>query len=257
MASETILITGASSGIGWELAKLFAADKSNLVLVARRQEKLEELADELRREHGIDVRVLAKNLADPTAPQAIFDQLANEGIAVDVVVNNAGFGAYGRVPDLVAQRQIDMIQVNVAALTHLTRLFLPGMIERGHGGVLNVGSTAGFQPGPNMAVYYATKAYVLHFTEALAEELLGTGITVTCLAPGATLTEFNEKARIEDSLLFRMVAMDVKTVAAIGYRGFRRGKVIVVPGLSNWLAAFAVRFVPRVVVRKVTKRLRL
>ena len=173
MATETALITGASSGIGRELVKLFASDRSNLILVARSEDKLESLAQELRRDHGIEVLVLPKDLADPAAPQAIFDQLSAEGRTVDVVVNNAGFGAVGPVASLAVEKQMDMIQVNVAALTHLSRLFLPGMVERGRGGILNVGSTAGFQPGPNMAVYYATKAFVLSFTEALAEELAG------------------------------------------------------------------------------------
>ena len=172
MSAETALITGASSGIGCELARLFAADKSNLVLVARTQEKLDQLAAELRRDQGVAVHVLAKDLADPQSPQAIFDALAAQGVTVDVLVNNAGFGAAGPVASLPLEKQLHMIQVNVTALTHLTRLFLPGMAERRSGGILNVSSTAGFQPGPYMAVYYATKAYVLSFTEALAEELI-------------------------------------------------------------------------------------
>jgi uncharacterized protein len=251
---ETALITGASSGIGLELARLFAADKSNLVLVARNQDKLESLAEELRRD-GMKVSVLPMDLADSKAPQAIFDELTGQGITVDVVVNNAGFGAMGTVANLPLDRQLQMIQVNVLALTHLTRLFLPGMIERRRGGILNVGSTAGFQPGPNMAVYYASKAFVLSFTEALAEELVGSGIHVTCLAPGATATGFRAAAHMEDALLFRLGTINAKTVARLGYRGFRRGRVIVIPGLKNKLGAFAVRLAPRVFVRKLVKRL--
>ena len=148
-----------------------------------------------------------------------------------------------------------MIQVNVTALTHLTRLFLPGMIERGRGGILNVGSTAGFQPGPNMAVYYATKAFVLSFSEALAEELIGSGVKAICLAPGATATAFGADSGMEKSIIFKLGEMDAKTVAEVGYRGFRRGKVIVIPGLKNKLGAFAVRLGPRFVVRKLVKRL--
>jgi short-subunit dehydrogenase len=255
MAMETALITGASSGIGLELAKLFAADKHNLVLVARNQGALEKLAGELRREHGVEVTVLPKDLADPASPQSIFDQLAAAGIAVDVLVNNAGFGAVGALVALPTQRQIDMIQVNVSALTHLTRLFLPGMIERGRGGILNIGSTAGFQPGPNMAVYFATKAYVLSFTEALAEELCGTKIKVTCFAPGPTATGFAAIAHEEDTLLFRMGLMDAQYVARLGYRGFCRGKVLVIPGVINKLGAFSVRLSPRILVRKIVKLL--
>jgi short-subunit dehydrogenase len=257
MSTETALITGASSGIGCELAKLFAADKSNVVLVARRQEKLDQLATELRREYGVQVRVLARDLADPDSPPAIFDALAAAGVTVDVVVNNAGFGAAGSVAELPLEKQRDMVEVNVAALTQLTRLFLPGMMERRSGGIFNVGSTAGFQPGPYMAVYYATKAYVLSFTEALAEEVIGTGVRVTCLTPGPTATEFAAAANLEKKLLFRMGTADVRTVAQAGYRGFRRGRLLVIPGPTNKLGALAVRFVPRAWVRKVTKRLQL
>jgi uncharacterized protein len=252
-AQETVLVTGASSGIGLELARLFAADSSNLVLIARSKDKLEQLADELRRRYSIEVVVLARDLTDPAAPRAIFDQLAAQGVAVDVVVNNAGFGSIGAVSDLALERQLSMIQVNVAALTGLTRLFLPGMIQRRRGGVLNVGSTAGFQPGPNMAVYYATKAYVLSFTEALAEELVATGVRATCLAPGPTATAFGADSGMGESLLFRFGAMPAAAVARAGHRGFRRGQVIVIPGLGNRLLAFSGRFAPRIVVRKIVK----
>jgi short-subunit dehydrogenase len=255
MATETALITGASSGIGLELARLFAADRSNLILVARNEGKLQQLAAELRQQYGVAVSVLGKDLADPTAVEAIFEELTAQGITVDVVVNNAGFGLVGAVAELPLQRQLDMVQVNVAALTHLSRLFLPGMIERRRGGILNVGSTAGFQPGPRMAVYYASKAYVLSFTEALAEELVGTDVKITCLAPGPTVTGFAAASGMDKTLLFRLRPMDAKTVARQGYRGFRRGKVIVVPGLANKLLAFSVRFAPRSFVRKLVKGL--
>jgi uncharacterized protein len=257
MTTETVLITGASSGIGCEMARLFAADKSGLVLAARRKEKLDPLAEELRRDCGVQVRVMAVDLADPGSPRAIFDSLAEQRVTVDVVVNNAGFGAVGPVADLPLERQRDMIQVNVAALTQLTRLFLPGMIERRSGGVLNVGSTAGFQPGPLMAVYYATKAYVLFFSEALAEETAGTGVRVTCLAPGPTATEFAAASGMEKKLLFRLGTMDARSVARAGYNGFRRGRTLVIPGLKNRLGAFAVRFAPRKWVRKLVKRLQV
>ena len=257
MPSETALITGASLGIGYELAKLFAADKSNLVLVARSREKLDQLAAELRKEHGVEVHVLTRDLADPQSPRAIFDALAAEHVSVDVLVNNAGFGAVGSVADLPLEKQLNMIEVNVAALMHLTRLFLPGMIERRGGGILNVASTAAFQPGPYMAVYYASKAFVLSFSEALAEELLGTGVRVTCLAPGPTATGFAATANAEHRLLFRLGTADAKSVAQAGYRGFRRGRGLVIPGLRNKLGTVAVGLVPRLVVRKVVKRLQL
>lgn len=257
MPTETALITGASSGIGRELARLFAADKSNLVLVARNQAKLDELAGELREAHGVQVRVMVKDLADPQSPEEIFETLAAENMTVDVVVNNAGFGAGGSIAELPLERQLDMIQVNVTALTHLTRQFLPGMYGRRFGGVLNVGSTAAFQPGPYLAVYYATKAYVLSFTEALAEEVAGSGLHVTCLAPGPTATGFAAVADLEHKILFRLGMADVQSVAKAGYRGFRRGKVLVVPGLLNKLGTLAVRLVPRPLVRKVVKRLQV
>lgn len=213
------------------------------------------MAAEIRQQHGVTVSVLGKDLADPTAPQAIFDELSAQGVIVDVLVNNAGFGLVGAVADLPLQRQLDMIQVNVTALTNLTRLFLPRIIERRRGGILNVGSMAGFQPGPRMAVYYASKAYVLSFTEALAEELVDTGIKVTCLAPGPTTTGFVAAANLENALLFRLGAMDSRKVAEAGYRGFRRGGVIVIPGLKNKLTAFSVHLGPRSFVRKLVKRL--
>lgn len=257
MSRETALVTGASSGIGREMARLLAADASDLVLVARRKPELDGLAAELSAGHGIQVHVLPADLADPAAPAMLREQLAARGISIDVLVNNAGFGLQGRFAELPLDRQIDMLQVNITALTHLTRLFLPGMLERRRGGVLNVGSMAGFQPGPYMAVYYATKAYVLSFTEALAHELAGTGVTATCLAPGATKTEFFELSHMEDSLLVSLGTLDVRTVAKVGYRGFRAGRVIVVPRLTNRLLLCANRLAPRSLVRAVTARLNL
>jgi len=253
VTTETVLITGASSGIGREFAERFAADKANLVLVARSEDKLDQLAAKLRQQAGVDVRVIAKDLTDPAAPQAISDQLDADGVSVDVLVNNAGFGAAGTVAGLPLERQINMIELNVTVLTHLTRLFLPGMLRRRRGGVLNVASTAAFQPGPHMAVYFATKAYVLSFTEALAVELSGTPVRATCLAPGPTHTGFGAEAGMENSRLFKLGAMDPRTVAAAGHRAFRRGKVIVVPGLRNKLGTLSARFVPRAVVRRFVK----
>lgn len=252
--SECVLVTGASAGIGLELARLFAADGSDLVLVARRQERLAQLARELGERHGVAVEVIAADLADAAAPGQIADALQARGLAVDVLVNNAGFGAGGTFVRIERQRLLDMIQVNIAALTDLTHRLLPDMIERGRGGVLNVGSTAAFQPGPNMAVYFATKAYVLSLSEALADELRGSGVTVSCLAPGATRTEFADVAGLDGARLFRM-AMSAEAVARAGYRGFRRGRLLVVPGVHNWLGAFAVRLMPRWVPRRIAATL--
>jgi short-subunit dehydrogenase len=255
MAKETVLITGASSGIGMGLAKLFAADGSDLVLVARREDRLNELAEELKSEHGIEVHVLPKDLSKKTSPKEIFNHLKKEKIEIDVLVNNAGFGSRGTVSELDTDLQVDMVQVNAAALTHLTSLFLPGIIERGQGGILNVGSLAGFQPGPNLAVYFATKAYVLSFTEALAEEISNPNIKVSCFAPGPVKTEFGEKSDLEDSLLFKMSLMDLEPAVKAGYEGFRKGKTIVIPGLKQQIVPFLNRFTPRIIVRKIAKKL--
>ncbi len=255
MAAETVLITGASSGIGSELARCFAEGGSDLVLVARREDRLRELARNLTSRYGVKAHVLPKDLSLPAAGREIEDELRNAGIRVDVLVNNAGFGDRGAFAELGIERQLKMVQVNVGVVTELTRRFLPGMIERSKGGVLNVASAAAFQPGPLMSVYYATKAYVLHLSEGIAEELSGTGVSVTCLCPGPTVTEFGADAHMDGSLLFRMGAMPAARVARAGYDGYRAGKVIVVPGLRNKLVAFSVRISPRAMVRKIVKLL--
>jgi hypothetical protein len=246
-----VLITGASAGIGLELAKLFAADRSDLVLVARSEEKLQAVASDLQPRHRIDVQILAYDLSRPAAPEEIFRTLSEQQVQIDVLVNNAGFGDRGRVADLGLERQLDMIQVNVTAPTHLSRLFLPGMLARRRGGILNVASTAAFQPGPYMAVYYATKAYLLSFSEALAEEVKDAGVRVCCLAPGTTQTGFAAEAHMQNSRLFRLGAMDASTVARAGYEGLRKGRVLVIPGMRNRAGAFAVRLFPRAWVRKI------
>ena len=252
---ETVLITGASSGIGLELARCFAADKSNVVLVARNTDALMSLADELHRDHGIRTTVLTADLSQPETPTRIFNEVQQTGVHVDVLVNNAGFGAHGAFAGLPLRRQLEMIQVNVAALTELTGLFLPGMLERKRGGVLNVGSVAGFVSGPGMAVYFATKAYVLSFSEALAAELAGTGLTVTALCPGPTATNFGKIARGPKARQFKAPKMTAATVARCGHRAFRRGRGLCVPGLQNRSLIFLVRLTPRQLQRNVVKSL--
>jgi len=252
---ETVLITGASSGIGLEFAKLFAKAGSGLILTARREEKLHKLADELHSEHGVPVSVVPADLAKPDGTKTLHYELNQRSLQVDVLVNNAGFGALGKFADLPLERQVDMLHVNILALTELTRRLLPEMIERKRGGVLNVGSTAAFQPGPNMAVYYATKAYVLSFSEALREELLDTGVHVTCLAPGPTETEFGEDSGMNDTKIFRMGTMPAATVAKAGYEAFRANDSLVVPGAMNKVASSMHRFLPRMVTRKFVKNI--
>ncbi len=255
MQGETVLITGASSGIGLELARCFAADKSRLVLIARNTEALQSIADELCREHGIQTTVLTADLSLPETPAQVFSELQGRGIKVDVLVNNAGFGAQGEFAGLPLRRQLEMIQVNVAALTELTGLFLPGMIERNRGGVLNVGSVAGFVSGPGMSVYFATKAYVLSFTEALAEELAGSGLTVTALCPGPTATHFGNVARGPKERQFKPPKMSAAAVARCGHRAFRRGRVLNIPGLRNHFLIFLTRITPRRLLRNIVKTL--
>jgi uncharacterized protein len=253
MSIESVLVTGASSGIGRELAKRFAADGCRLVLVARSGGALESLAGELKLAHKTDARVVPTDLAQPEAPVRLLEHLRFIGIKVDVLVNNAGFGAVGQFAELPLGHQLAMLQVNVTTLTHLTRLLLPGMIERRRGGILNVASTASFQPGPGMAVYFATKSYVLSFSEALAEELAGTGVTATALCPGPTATNFRAAANASTTRPYDLSAMTAESVAKIGHQAFRRGQVVVVPGLRNRIFAFAVRFAPRAFVRKAVK----
>ena len=253
MSRETVLITGASSGIGLELARLFAADGSNLILVARSEDRLHTLARSLESEHGIRAHVLPCDLTKHDAPQWIADRLRKAEVTVDVLVNNAGFGAWGDFIDITLERQLDMLQVNVTALTHLTRLFLPGMVNRRRGGILNVGSLAAFQAGPSLAVYSATKAYVQSFTEALAEELKGSGVTATCLAPGPTNTNFQMEAKMGDAVFFRLAGMDARPVARAGYEAFRKGRVYVIPGMLNRLAAIGSKLAPRALSRKVAR----
>jgi short-subunit dehydrogenase len=250
----TVLITGASGGIGYELAKLFAKDHHNLVLVARNAPRLVQVADELQRQFGITVRTFALDLTEPTAPQSLFAQVQSEGVAVDILVNNAGYGRFGEFSDVPVEESLGQIQLNVAALTELTKLFLEPMLARHSGKIMNVASTAGFQPGPLMAVYYATKAYVISFSEALANEVAGKGIAVTCLCPGATETGFAGRAGNDESRLFKKLRpMDAKTVAHAGYRGLLKGKTMVIPGFRNWLVAESIRISPRKMVTALSR----
>ncbi len=254
-AAETVLVTGASSGIGLELARCFAADGSRLVLVARRRDRLDRLAAECRAAGSPEVVVLPADLARPEAPDDLFEACANRSLAVDVLVNNAGIGLHGPFATADERRTLDMLRINIEAVTRLARRFLPPMLQRRRGGLLNVASTAAFQPGPLLAVYYATKAYVLHWSEALSEETRGTGVTVSCLCPGPTHTEFVTGAGMENSRMFDRMAADAPGVARAGHRGFRRGRTIVIPGLSNRLGALGSKLAPRWVARRATKML--
>lgn len=251
----TALITGASAGLGAEFAKLFAADKHDLLLVARRRDRLDALASELTAAHGVKVHVVAVDLMDPAAPKVILDEVERLGLEVGFLVNNAGFGSNGNFWELDADRERGMVEVNVTALVVLTRALLPAMVKRGRGRVLNVGSTAGFQPGPFMAGYYATKAFVNSFTEALAFELKGTGVTATVSCPGATETEFAGVAGNDKTALFQAGAMGATEVAVDAYRAMLKGQTVVVHGARNKLSAWSVGFSPRSVVTAIAASL--
>jgi short-subunit dehydrogenase len=249
------VITGASAGIGAELARVFARRGYALYLVARREEKLRALARELSDAHRVPVEIMGLDLESPMAPTALNDALAGRGIKVHTLVNNAGFGLRGPFATLSYERQMAMIELNVTALTKLSRLMLPGMIERRRGGILNVASIAAFQAGPNMAVYYATKAFVLSLSEALHEEVRPHNVTVTALCPGPTESEFAAMADLHQSRLFRTSRMSAADVARIGVDGYEAGRAIVVTGLTNRVGSLASQLVPRWVSRRIAGRL--
>lgn len=249
---STVLITGASGGIGYELAKLFARDRHNLVLVARSGNKLVQVANELQAA-GVTVKTVALDLTAPPAAKLLFDQLQHDGIAIDILVNNAGFGAFGEFAGMAKEEILGQINLNITALTELTHLFLPPMVARHSGRIMNVASTAGFQPGPFMAVYYATKAYVISFSEAIANEVRKTGVTVTCFCPGATHTGFTKRAGNDKARLFKYAAMSADKVALDGYHAVMEGRTLAISGTHNWLVAQSTRFAPRKMVTALSR----
>ncbi len=232
--AATALITGASSGIGLELARLFAKGGYNLVLVARNRPKLENLARELQVDYRVQVTVMLHDLCDPTTPRSIADMLDSQSVEIDVLVNNAGAQVYGQFMEANLQDQLALIQVNASVLVQLTHLLLPGMIRRGRGYILNLGSTGSFAPGPLNSVYCATKAFVLSFSQAIGAELAGTGVSVTTLCPGPTDTAFITRHGMQDVRIFRH-AMAPARVAEIGYRAMLLKRPLVVAGFSNRL----------------------
>lgn len=247
------LVTGASGGLGEEMAKQLAARGFPLVLVARSVRLLESLQQEIQASHGTDVRVLPMDLGLPGAGATLADEVDSMGLPVEVLVNNAGFGQWGPWVEQEPVEELSMIRLNVETPTLLTRRFVPGMVDQGRGRVLNVASTAAFFPGPLMAVYYATKGYLLSFSEALHEELRGTGVTVTSLCPGPVPTGFQTRASMHHFRLPSVAVVDGAAVARQGVEGMFRGAPLVVPGLANKLAVLASRFLPRRVVPKLVK----
>jgi short-subunit dehydrogenase len=236
------IVTGASGGLGLEFAKLLAADKYDLVLIARSADKLDAIAADLRERHGVNVETLALDLSQPGAAAEVFARVPE----CDVLINNAGFATNGRFEEIPEERIREEVLLDVLTLTELTRAYLPSMRAHGTGRVLNVASTAGFLPGPFMAVYYACKAYVLSFSQAVAEELRDTGVTVTCLCPGATATGFADRAHTNNTRLFkRLPVANAASVARAGYRGMLQGRDLVIPGFFNNLVALGPRLSPR------------
>ncbi|MEO7647782.1 MAG: SDR family oxidoreductase [Gemmatimonadaceae bacterium] len=252
---QTALITGASAGIGAELARVFAAHNHDLVLVARRRDALEALAGALEGKHAITATVIVDDLGDPEAPERIFAAVRDARIDVDVLVNNAGFGLGGEFSETPIDREMTMVQVNVTSLMQLTKLFVAPMLRRRAGYVMNVASTAAFFPGPMMSVYYASKAFVLSFSQALSEELSTSGIVVSCLCPGPTETEFAEVAKMKTVKLFALDLADARGVAEFGYRAMMAGWRVAVPGTRNKLLVQAQRFVPRRLIARAVKKL--
>ncbi len=251
---NTALITGASSGIGLELARIHAEKGGNLVLVARSTGKLEELKYELEKKHGISIYIIGKDLSQPNAATEVYSELEKQNITIDFLINNAGFGDSGLFFDSVWEKQEQMINLNIMTLTHFTRLFLKDMVERRNGKIMNIASTAAFQPGPTMSVYCATKAYVLSFSEAINNEAKEFGVTVTALCPGATTSGFQVAASLEGSSLFEGKKLpSSKEVAKYGYKAMMKGKAVAIHGLMNSIMANSIRFTPRSIIVKVAR----
>jgi uncharacterized protein len=254
MASGVALVTGASSGIGAELAKLCAASGRSVILVARDRNALEALASDLTRDYGVPARVLPADLSDPATPQRIFEQTSGEG-PVEILINNAGFGLRGAFAETDWNAEARMMQVNITAVAHLTKLFLPDMLRRRAGRILNVASTAGFVPGPFMAIYYATKAFVISFSHAIANEVRGSGVTVTVLCPGPTRTEFERAAGMESAGLFKGPVMAADEVAREGFDAMMAGRVEAIAGVRNRWLMLGTRFLPRTMLANSIRRM--
>jgi short-subunit dehydrogenase len=251
-SSNTALITGASSGIGRELALEHAARGGNMVLVARRMAELQELKAHIEGTHTVQVVIIAKDLSRPHAAREIYEEVQSMNLHVDILMNNAGFGALGEFARADVQTSLNMIHVNITALVELTRLFVDDMIKRRTGRILNVASTAAFQPGPLMAIYYATKSFVVSFSEALRYELRNTGVTVTTLCPGPTISEFQSVAGMNNIAMMSMPGIpSSRTVAKYGYNAMLRGKGIAVQGTMNKISSFMTRVIPRSIMLRL------
>lgn len=250
--NKTALITGASEGIGLEFAKIFAKEKYDLVITARNETKLNELANDIKNKSDVNVRVVVKDLSKQNAGEEIFNKLKNENIVADILVNNAGFGMFDNYWNVDLHDEKNMLQVNIMALAELTILFARDMVNRGGGKILNVASTAAFQPGPTMPGYYASKAFVLRYSQAINFEMRKKGVQVSTLCPGPTITEFQIRSKMNETNMFkRKFAMSAEEVASIGYKGLMKGRSVIIAGGLNWLAAMASRIAPSKISMKV------
>lgn len=253
---NTALITGASNGIGLELAKIHASKGGDLVLVARNKFKLDEIKIELEKQFKISVYTIGKDLSLTNAAQEIYDETNKENIQVDYLINNAGFGDFGMFAETDWNKELQMINLNITSLTHFTKLYLQDMVKRRSGKIMNVASTAAFQSGPTMSVYCATKAYVLSFTEAISNEVIDKGITVTALCPGATETGFQAAGGLDDSKLFKDKKLPTaKEVAQYGYASMMKGKIVAIHGIMNYIMSNSIRFIPRSLVLKISRKM--
>ncbi len=253
---KTALITGASNGIGLELAKIHASKGGNLVLVARNKSKLDELKTDLENQYNISVYTIGKDLSQENAAQEVYNETKQQKIQIDYLINNAGFGDFGMFVETDWNKELQMINLNITTLTQFTKLYIKDMVARKSGKIMNVASTAAFQSGPTMAVYYATKAYVLSFSEAIDNEVSDKGVTVTSLCPGATESGFQAAAAMEESALVKGKKLPTsKEVAEYGYKAMLKGKTVAIHGLMNYLMANSVRFTPRAIVVKLTRKL--
>lgn len=244
------LITGASSGIGYEIAKLFAKDGHNLLLIGRNSEKLQLVKDELNK-FNVDIKILSLDLSNKDHIKNLFNYIEINKLDIENVINNAGVGIFGDYKDIATEANESLIDINITALTKITTYFLPKLIDKNSGGILNVASTAAFCAGPRMSTYYASKAYVLNLSESIHEECKSTKVKISCLCPGPVKTDFQSKAGIVKSESAKKYLMDAKTVAEEGYKGFKKGKVIIIPGKKNKLLVIANKFLPRSISRKV------
>jgi hypothetical protein len=253
---NTALITGASNGIGLELAKVHASKGGDLVLVARNKTKLDELKAELESQFKVSVYTIGKDLSANNSAQEVYDETTKQNIQIDYLINNAGFGDFGMFAETEWNKELQMINLNITTLTQFTKLYLQDMVKRKSGKIMNVASTAAFQSGPTMAVYYATKAYVLSFSEAVDNEVSGKGVTVTTLCPGPTESGFQAAASMEESNLVKGKKLPTaKEVAEYGYLSMMKGKTVAIHGMMNWIMANSVRFTPRALVVKLTRKI--